>query len=621
MTQFLKSRTLLACAVLSLSVSATANEFCNPTSVDTCTLPFPSNYWSEQDANSPTGMHLNFSDDSIRPEILAELPVQDGFSPAGLFNGDSGYSAATPVIFEFNSTPDADTLPADGGSAIIAIDMNTGEQLEVRAQVSDYAQSDRVSSVSEVIEIFPRSRWAYGHDILVAVTTDLELAEPELGILSKLVTTDSEDFAYTSDLVAKLTANGINPLSVRNATTFKVRDRAEVVEPMFSAIDDVWDREHPVRNLDMTYNYVNRDIAGLLKGEVLVYNYRTNGGTGVVDFDAEPIEQWIEFRLTIPASSRDGGAAPVALYAHGLGANKETDTTVSKMNAEIGIATYSVGFPNHGDRTEFDGGYVMSILSPDQLSKTIGMVVHNAIDFASAHRALQTTLAEVDFVGPKSWRSWYGNKADGVADIDATRVMMQGTSLGGVLGSVYGATSPDLKGSVYHVTGIGVTSILSGSILWEAMFASLVPPSANGAEAVMLRSAIQQFLDSGDSINYMDYFRNPRIGNEARPLMLTMGAGDTIVTNDSTVAAAHIGDLPVVGESLTELNGVRVEADYDDGGYGIRQYKPVVGTVPLIWDGAFAEAASNASGHLIFTRASDRPDQQEFIKRFIFTDL
>ncbi|MBV1960049.1 MAG: hypothetical protein KUG48_00395 [Oleibacter sp.] len=621
MTQFLKSRTLLACAVLSLSVSATANEFCNPTSVDTCTLPFPSNYWSEQDANSPTGMHLNFSDDSIRPEILAELPVQDGFSPAGLFNGDSGYSAATPVIFEFNSTPDADTLPADGGSAIIAIDMNTGEQLEVRAQVSDYAQSDRVSSVSDVIEIFPRSRWAYGHDILVAVTTDLELAEPELGILSKLVTTDSEDFAYTSDLVAKLTANGINPLSVRNATTFKVRDRAEVVEPMFSAIDDVWDREHPVRNLDMTYNYVNRDIAGLLKGEVLVYNYRTNGGTGVVDFDAEPIEQWIEFRLTIPASSRDGGAAPVALYAHGLGANKETDTTVSKMNAEIGIATYSVGFPNHGDRTEFDGGYVMSILSPDQLSKTIGMVVHNAIDFASAHRALQTTLAEVDFVGPKSWRSWYGNKADGVADIDATRVMMQGTSLGGVLGSVYGATSPDLKGSVYHVTGIGVTSILSGSILWEAMFASLVPPSANGAEAVMLRSAIQQFLDSGDSINYMDYFRNPRIGNEARPLMLTMGAGDTIVTNDSTVAAAHIGDLPVVGESLTELNGVRVEADYDDGGYGIRQYKPVVGTVPLIWDGAFAEAASNASGHLIFTRASDRPDQQEFIKRFIFTDL
>lgn len=115
---------------------------------------FPSNYWSNEDAHSPTGLRLSISDDVVSQNILAELPVQEGFSPASLFNGNSGFSAGTPVIFEFNSTPDADTLPADGGSAIITIDMNTGEQLEVRAQVIDYAQSDRVSSVSDVIEIF-----------------------------------------------------------------------------------------------------------------------------------------------------------------------------------------------------------------------------------------------------------------------------------------------------------------------------------------------------------------------------------------------------------------------------------------------------------------------------------
>jgi hypothetical protein len=94
----------------------------------------------------------------------------------------------------------------------------------------------------------------YGHDILVAITNDLDLAEPELGIAAKLLTSDGEDRVHTSVLISKLTANGIIPLSVRNATTFKVRYRAEVVEPMFSTIDDVWDREHPVRNLDMTYN-------------------------------------------------------------------------------------------------------------------------------------------------------------------------------------------------------------------------------------------------------------------------------------------------------------------------------------------------------------------------------
>ncbi|MDF1763674.1 MAG: hypothetical protein P1U57_09710, partial [Oleibacter sp.] len=610
MSKILKGHALIACAAF-ISFSASANEICNPTSIATCTIPFPSNYWAVQDVSSPTGMRLHVPDETVRPEILAQLPIQDGFSPAGLFDGDSGFSAGTPVVFEFNSTPDAASLPTDGGSAVIAIDMTTGQQLDIRTLISDYALSDKVSAPANVIEVFPRARWEYGHDILVAVTKDLELAEPELGITSKLLTTDAKALAYTSDLITKLTANGINPLSVRNATTFTVRDRAEVVEPMFNVVNDVWNKEHPVRNLEMKYNFTNPDIAGRLTGEVMVYSYRTNDGTGMVDFDAEPVPQWIEFRLTIPAASRDGGAAPVALYAHGLGLNKETDSVVTSMNAEIGIATYSINFPNHGDRNDADGGYVLSVLTPGELSKVIGMVVHNAIDFASAHRALQTTLANVDFVGKKSWKSWYGNKPDGIADIDSTRVMMEGTSLGGVLGSVYGAVSPDLKGSVYHVTGVGVINILSGSVLWESFFSNLVPSEANGAEAVMLRDAIQQFLDYGDSINYIDYFRNPLLGREARPLMLTMGKGDSIVTNDSTTAAARIGDLPIVGEPLVELSGVRIEPDFDEDGYGIRQYEPLTGT--KLWDGPVTEAISNASGHLTFMRTSDEFEQQDFI--------
>ena len=197
---------------------------------------------------------------------------------------------------------------------------------------------------------------------------------------------------------------------------------------------------------------------------------------------------------------------------------------------------------------------------------------------------------------------------------------MQGTSLGGVLGSTYGAVSPTIKGGVYHVTGVGVTSILANSILWVPMFSNLVPSEANGAEAIMLRGAIQQTLDHGDSINYIDMFRHPQLGNEARPLMLTNGAGDTIVPNSSSVAAANLADLPIVGEPLFDMPNVRVESDFDEDGYGIRHYKPVVGTVPLIWEGEFAEEASHASAHLIFARASDRPDQQDFIKRFIFKD-
>lgn len=612
-------RSALAVTMTALASVSYADELCNPTSLNTCALPFPSTYWMEDDAMSPTGKTIQVSNAMIRPEILAQLPADEGFTPEGIFNGASGFSAASAAVFEFNSAPDAASLPENGGAAVVAIDLTTGSQVPVRAVISEYSQSDKVNGTAHVVEVYPQSRWEYGHEIVVAITTDLDLESPEAGLVSKILSGTADQRAYTQDLISTLTANGVNPLSVRNATRFLVRDRAEVIEPVFNAVADVRDREHPVRNLDVTYNYTNRDVAARVEGEVLIYNYRMKNGTSNVDYDAEPMEQWVEFRLTLPAASRDG-AAPVALYAHGLGANKESDGIVSTMNAEIGVATFSIGFPNHGARGDADGGYVLANVSTDKLGIPVGMINQNAIDFASAHRALETTLADIDVVGEKSWRSWYGNKADGVADIDSTQVMMQGTSLGGVLGSTYGAVSPTIKGGVYHVTGVGVTSILTNSILWVPMFSNLVPSEANGAEAIMLRGAIQQTLDHGDSINYIDMFRHPQLGNEARPLMLTNGASDTIVPNSSSVAAANLADLPIVGEPLFDMPDVRVESDFDEDGYGIRHYKPVVGTVPLIWEGEFAEEASHASAHLIFARASDRPDQQDFIKRFIFND-
>ena len=612
-------RSALVVAMTALASVSSADEQCNPTSISTCAIPFPSSYWMENDAMSPTGKTIQVSNTMIRQEIMDQLPQDEGFTPEGIFNGASGFSAASPAVFEFTAVPDAASLPSDGGSAVVAIDLTTGERIPVRAQISDYALSDKVSETANVVEVYPRSRWEYGHEVLIAVTTDLELDAPEATLLSHVLSGTSEQRDYTQDLISTLTANGVNPLSVRNATRFIVRDRDEVTTPLLSAIDDVWQREHPVRNLDVIYNYFDADIAARVEGEVLVHNFRTKNGTSNVDYDAEPMEQWIEFRLTIPAASRDG-AVPVALYAHGLGANKESDGTVSGMNAEIGVATYSVGFPNHGARAEADGGMILSSVSTDKLGVPVGMINQNPIDFASAHRALQTSLASIDVVGKKSWRSWYGNKPDGVADIDPSKVMMQGTSLGGVLGSTYGATGYDIQGGVYHVTGVGVTSILGNSILWVPMFSGLVPSAANGAEAIMLRGAIQQSLDHGDSINYIDMFRNPEVNREARPLMLTNGAGDTVVPNSSSVAAAHIADLPIVGEPLFDMPGVRVEPDFDEGGYGIRHYKPVAGTVPLIWEGEWAEALSNASAHIIFTRKSDREDQKDFIQRFIFTD-
>ncbi len=581
---------------------------CNPTAWLTCGVPFPSNYWAVTDQTSPTGKRLSINDGVLRDAVLAELPVEDGYTPSGIFNGASGFSAASAVVFEFLSTPDPETLE----DAVVAIDLTTGLEVPIRAQVSDYAASDDVSFPSHVVEIFPQSRWEYGHEILVYITDELELEYPETKLSARLLTGNP----YVFSMITTMTLKGINVTSVRNATRFTVRDRNEVVAPVKNAVAEMHERTHEVRELKVIPKPLNRYVSALVTGEMQVYNYRTNNGTGSVDFDAEPMLQWVPFRLTLPESARQGGA-PVSIYAHGLGLTKETDGIVSDMNAELGIATMAIDFPNHGARAEADGGMIFSVLTTDQLAKPIGMMVQATMDFASAHATLKTALADLDVVGPATWRSLGGIAADGVADINPENVMMEGTSLGGVLGSVYGATAPELMGSVYHVTGVGVTSILSDSILWEPMFANLEPASATGAEALMLRGAIQQSLDYGDAINFIDYFRYPPAGQELRPLMLTMGQGDTIVTNDSTTAAAHLANLPIVGDVLVELPGVAQADNFGELGYGIRQYKPVYSRVPDEWDAKYLQGLSDASAHLIFERKADRVDQQEFISTYI----
>ena len=138
----------LAVALASLSVSGHAAEQCNPTSTATCAIPFPSSYWMVDDAMSPTGKTIQVSNTMIRPEILAQLPADEGFTPEGIFNGASGFSAASAAVFEFNSAPDAATLPVNGGAAVVAIDLTTASRVPVRAVVSEYSQSDKVNGLS-----------------------------------------------------------------------------------------------------------------------------------------------------------------------------------------------------------------------------------------------------------------------------------------------------------------------------------------------------------------------------------------------------------------------------------------------------------------------------------------
>lgn len=605
---------IIALAVLSTlsSVPASAENLCNPLSILTCALPFPSNYWAVNDTNSPTGISIQMSNDVLRPEVQTQLPEANGISVEQIFNDSHGFSAASAVVFEFENQPDESTLTKYGDNAVFALDLTTDKPVEIRTQINQYARSHRVSAPSEILEVFPLSRWEFGHTIAVVVTKSLDIPNEQQDFSSlRNQASDAEEIAYFAQLSNAINRLGLDESNVRSATLFTVRDRDEVLVPIRTLVETTFAGDHPVRNVDVHYKgYFNRRAA-LITGELRTDNYRKEFGIGLVDFNGSAKEQWIPFRLTLPRTARHSGSAPIAFYAHGLGGNKESDLLMADLNAGLGIATFSVDFPNHGARSDADGGEVFDNLEIAKLTREIGMMTQNNIDFAAAHKAL-IGMSDLDVLGKWRWGGCW-KCSDGIPDLDTSRVFMQGTSLGGVLGSAYAALSPNLDGAVFQVSGVGVTSILAGSMLWDLMFSKLEPPAATGAEALLLKGAIQQMLDFGDSINYIDLMRYPDNGRPIRPLLVITGEGDSIVPNDSSVAMARIAGLPLVGKELYDIPGVERHDTVDELGFGITQQPPLVADLEFL----IGSVLTDASGHIAFLWTTSATQTKDWIKHNI----
>lgn len=307
---FFRKSIRLACTVATALVAAQAGAgVCNPLHAKTCALPFPSNYWAVPDTGSPTGIRLGLDDSVVRPELLAQLPAADGFTPSQVFNGASGFSAASVAVFEFDRRPNTATLPPDGGSAVRAFDLDTGKFLPIRTSLSEYARSDKVSAPSEVLQVFPRSRWPYGHRVLIAVTGQLSVPfslEPWFELRAAKYAAGSPEAQYAARMRQALAAAGISSWNTRTATPFTVRDRDEVVMPMKNLLSATLAAEHGVRNLGTRYDLFSLDVAAQVSGEVRLDNYRRKGGIGTVDFSgATRQDEWVPFRLTIPRSAKD----------------------------------------------------------------------------------------------------------------------------------------------------------------------------------------------------------------------------------------------------------------------------------------------------------------------------
>ncbi len=553
-----------------------AESICNPFSVHTCALPFPSNHFSIADPGSPTGMKLQITDELLPEYIYAD--VSEATKPSTVLNGLTGFSALSAVSFELVDAIDSNTLPQSGGEAVKVFDKETGELVPIQAGTSMPAMAASLAEPSQIVEVYPRSRWQWQHTYIAVMTKALKnidginFAAAE-GVTTAVNNPNSELGQKYADDIAFLASQGIAGDEILSFTSFTVRDEASVTTTFLEMVDTVRAQEHPVKISKISYSPVG-NIAAHIDGQVLLSDFREEDD-GRIDYQSgdQGKEYWTQFYLTLPTAALDG-PVPIVIYGHGITVDKTTGAAVELQNAANGIATISIDQPNHGSRIDRDG-YLLKHFNTEGILKITSMVTQSSLDFHALLVAVQKSLGELDILpgGSDLFSNSLHSSGVGTPDIDTSKIFYIGTSLGGLFGTAFAATAPDLKGVFLQVAGAGVGNTLLHTGFYEVLgMDNMIPKEATGAEAVFMLNAVLHQIDMGDGLNYAHYFRNPPeyTGLKSRPLTVQYGIGDQIVYNGASIALAEAAELPLVSPASVPLDFL-LQAENIGDGYALYQ--------------------------------------------------
>ena len=525
---------------------------CNPVRLVTCGMPYPSDAFAVVDASSPTGVHLEVGDAILPPDVLAQLPRS--VWPSAIYNAKTGFSAAGPVLFEVDRAADPATLPDDGGETVVVFDATTGERVPVLAALDDDAANRTPRGY--VVRAWPRTRFAFGHRYVAALTNGLRSVDggryaPSPGFAAAISGDPARSpMAGTyAGVAAFLGARGIPASALVSAVSFTVRSEEEVTAPLLAMAAEAYRQDHPVRHLQIGPG-VFPGIAATVTGQVRATDFRGPEGNVAYRPGDTGTPEWLDFVMAVPESAARE-PAPVALYGHGITAFKETYLAVAPFLAQDGVATIAVDQPNHGSRGAAEGGLLTDIMAPAHTPRMVGLVPQSSIDFVSLLKAVESSLAGLD-VAPLNLLDPF--RGDGVPDLDTSRIFYAGTSMGGVLGAAFTAVAPHLDGAFLHVAGVGITHILTGSSVWKGLhFDHVAPENASGGVAAVAVAGIQQMVDVGDAVNFVHLWRQPPPTLTARPVLLLYGRTDAVVPNFASEALARMGGLAPIDHDERRL--------------------------------------------------------------------
>ncbi|MGC6493109.1 MAG: alpha/beta hydrolase family protein [Myxococcota bacterium] len=357
--------------------------------------------------------------------------------------------------------------------------------------------------------------------------------------------TSAREERVSMALLEDLATLGVDVGRVAVATAFTTHDGvravAEVAEDA-RARGGTW-VERPVCE---TRDDGLRECEGLLE----VWDYRSAGGG--VDGLIEPVP----WTLGVTALLPDGeGPFPVVMFGHGMSSDRGQFNAHQTFLTSNGMAIVAADALHHGDHPTAGGSgfsgpinflgfnFEMGRLSGQQMR---GSFVQSAIDRVVLMASLDE-VADLDL--------------DGVDDLDLERKAMLGVSLGGMIGAVQLAVSPEFDAALLPVSGgILARFVTDGTI--GATLSALVSAQTDGPDEIeRLLAMAQTAIDPADPAVFAAHLAEDRLlGGEAPHVGMFVSTFDTIVPPRTNVALARSLGLLHLGEALSPVDGL----DYVD---------------------------------------------------------
>lgn len=521
---------------------------CDPLVPTKCGYPFPSNVYTVDAADTPTGRRVKIDDDTI------PVSANGGKSSGAPWSKSDGFSAGASLLAHLPGATAAGLPTApdpqrslEAESPTVVLDTVTGQR------VPHFAEIDRSEGDAEQRSfiIHPVVPLADGHRYIVAIrkvrTADGEVAPtPAFKALRDLEVSSEPSVesrrGLYEDIFGRLAAASVPRADLQLAWDFTTASRENVTGWLLHMRDEALalagDNGPAYRIETAEDTYETNEVAFRIQGQMTVPLYLDKPGPGAnLLFGADGMPQpdpakptyEVPFEVLIPKSAL---TAPAALlqYGHGLlGSRSQIEAgnfrkLINTKNYVI-FATDLVGMASDGDRI-----HISDVLASGHIEKISTMFdrLHQGfVNALLAMRMMKTSFAKDARFGPR---------------IDPSKRYYHGISQGGIMGGVYMATSTDVERGVLEVMGQPYTLLLHRSVDFHLFFVVLRTTYPDTRDQQLILALTQMLWDRVEPSGYTKYLRGGLPATPPHEVLMRSALGDhQVATWGAQLMARAVG--------------------------------------------------------------------------------